>query len=106
MRTPRVLTWHVHGSYLWYLSHADAEFFLPVKPGRPEGYGGRTPSFPWPANVHEVDASTVADLELDCILFQSRRNLEVDQFEIRNRKDGPRHPDEAPAPVHVGLIRA
>lgn len=82
MRTPRVLTWHVHGSYLWYLSHADAEFFLPVKPGRPEGYGGRTPSFPWPANVHEVDASTVADLELDCILFQSRRNLEVDQFEI------------------------
>ena len=37
----RVLTWHVHGSYLSYLARANVDFYLPVKPGRPEGYGGR-----------------------------------------------------------------
>ena len=34
MRPLRVFTWHVHGNYLYYLSQANAEFYLPVKPGR------------------------------------------------------------------------
>jgi hypothetical protein len=79
---PRVLSWHVHGSYLFYLSHAACEFFLPVKPGRPEGYSGRSGHFPWPANVHEVAAEEVAALELDCVLFQSRINWFEDQHEL------------------------
>lgn len=79
---PRVLSWHVHGSYLYYLSHARAEFYLPVKPGRPEGYGGRTGTFPWPPNVHEVPAEAVRNLAFDCILYQSRSNYELDQHEL------------------------
>jgi glycosyltransferase involved in cell wall biosynthesis len=82
MSRPRVLAWHVHGSYLYYLSHAACEFFLPVKAGRPEGYSGRSGHFPWPGNVHEVAAEEVATLELDCILFQTRRNWLHDQYEI------------------------
>jgi hypothetical protein len=78
----RVLTWHVHGSYLWYLSHVDHEWFLPVRPGRPAGYGGRAGSWAWPPNVHEVPAEAVGDLELDAILFQSERNWAVDQHEL------------------------
>lgn len=78
----RVLTWHVHGSYLNYLAHSRHEFYLPVKPGLPEGYGGRSGNFTWPDNVHDVPAEDVAHLELDCVLFQSRRNWEHDQFEI------------------------
>ena len=78
----RVLTWHVHGSYLYYLAHAPHDFYLPVKEGRPEGYGGRAGGFDWPSNLHEVPAGRVRDLELDCVLFQSRRNFEVDQHEI------------------------
>ena len=70
----RVLTWHVHGSYLLYLAQAPHEFYLPVKQGRPVGYGGRSGPFPWPANVQEVDASNVRDLRPDCIVFQSRQN--------------------------------
>src|SRR5436305_5149563 len=35
MRPLRVFTWHVHGNYLYYLAQAKAEFYLPVKPGRP-----------------------------------------------------------------------
>ena len=42
MRPLRVLTWHIHGSYLYYLAHSHQEFYLPVKPGRPVGYCGRT----------------------------------------------------------------
>lgn len=79
---PRVLTWHIHGSYMYYLAHARAEFFLPVKPGRPEGYGGRSGPFPWPENVHEIPAERVRELDFDCVLFQSRRNYEVDQHEF------------------------
>ncbi|HEX8199293.1 MAG TPA: glycosyltransferase [Isosphaeraceae bacterium] len=82
MRSSRVLTWHVHGSYLYYLAHAHQEFYLPVKPGRPEGYGGRAGSFPWPANVHEVAAEAVRDIEINIVLFQSRKNYQVDQHEI------------------------
>ena len=78
----RILTWHVHGSYLYYLVQSPHEFYLPVKPGRPEGYGGRGGSFPWPENVHEVPAEQVKDLQLDCILYQSRKNYSEDQYQI------------------------
>jgi hypothetical protein len=81
-RPLRILTWHVHGSYLFYLVQARHEFYLPVKPGLPEGYGGRAGSFPWPANVHDVPAEEVKDLEFDCILFQSHKNYLEDQHEI------------------------
>jgi hypothetical protein len=82
MRRLRVLTWHVHGNYLYYLSQANAEFYLPVKPGRPLGYGGRGSTFPFGANVIDVPAEAVRDLPLDCVLFQSHRNYLEDQFEI------------------------
>ncbi len=81
-RPLRILTWHIHGSYLYYLVQSHHEFYLPVKEGRPEGYAGRTESYTWPDNVHEVPAEQVKDLELDCILFQSRQNYLSDQYEI------------------------
>ncbi|UBF26528.1 glycosyltransferase [Kovacikia minuta CCNUW1] len=82
MRPLRILTWHVHGSYLYYLTQCQHEFYLPIKPGRPEGYGGRLGGFPWTDNVHDVPAEVVRDLEFDCVLFQSRKNYLSDQFEI------------------------
>lgn len=78
----RVLTWHIHGSYLYYLTHAPHDFFVPVKPGRPEGYGGRCGTLPWPDNLTDVPAKEVSRREFDCILFQSRKNYLEDQFEI------------------------
>ncbi|HEX7082337.1 MAG TPA: glycosyltransferase [Gammaproteobacteria bacterium] len=82
MRPLNVLTWHVHGSYLWYLSRVPHRLYLPIKPGRPEGYGGRLPGLPWPDNVVEVPAEAARDLELDCVLFQSRKSYVEDQHEI------------------------
>jgi hypothetical protein len=82
MRPLRVLTWHVHGSYLYYLSHARCEFLLPVREGRSEGYGGRAGSFPWGDNVREVPVDRLAGEEFDVVLCQSRRNYLVDRQEI------------------------
>jgi len=111
MRPLRILTWHIHGSYLYYLVQSGQIFYLPVKPGRPEGYGGRSGSFPWPKNAIDVPADEVRDLEFDCILFQSRKNYFEDQYEIlteRQRQlprvylehDPPReHPTDTRHPV-------
>ena len=82
----RVLTWHVHGSYLWYLSHVPVTWLLPVTPDRGEGHGGRTPSFPWPDNVVEVPAGEVADAEIDLVLTQSRANWERDRHALLGRR--------------------
>lgn len=83
MRRPlRILTWCVHGSYLYYLSQTGHEFYLPVKPGWPAGYQGRGRAFPWSDNVHEVPAEQVRRVEFDCILFQSQQNYLKDQYEI------------------------
>ena len=78
----RVLTWHVHGSYLWYLSHAPHDFYVPVKPGRPEGYGGRAGTLPWPDSLHEIAAEDVRNARFDCVLYQSQRNWLIDRGEI------------------------
>lgn len=79
----RVLTWHIHGSYLYYLTQTDCIFYLPYKEGSSEeGYGGRTRSFPWADNVINVPSEKVKDIEFDCILFQSKKNYLQDQFEI------------------------
>jgi len=82
MQPLRILTWHVHGSYLYYLTQVPHQFYLPIKPGKPEGYGGRLQNFSWADNVHDIPAEEVRNQEFDCILFQSRRNYLQDQYEI------------------------
>ena len=81
-RRLRILTWHVHGSYLYYLTHVRHDFYIPVKPGRPAGYGGRAGSFPWPDNLHEVPASELRNLDVDCVLYQSAQHYLVDAPEL------------------------
>jgi hypothetical protein len=81
-RRLRILTWHVHGSYLYYLTHVRHDFYVPVKPGRPAGYGGRAGSFPWPDNLHEVPAEELRDIDVDCVLYQSAQHYLVDAPEI------------------------
>jgi hypothetical protein len=82
MRPLRVFTWHIHGSYLLYLSHIRHEIFVPVKSGDVPGYSGRGGTFPWPENVREIAAEDVCRQQFDCILYQSRRNYLEDQYEI------------------------
>lgn len=107
----RVLTWHVHGNYLYYLTQTPHDFYLPVKPGRPEGYGGRAGTLPWGDNVFEIDAEDVRHTDFDVILYQSHKNYLEDRLEILSEEqlklpqvylehDPPRqHPTETPHPV-------
>src|SRR5688500_18540853 len=82
MRPLRILTWHVHGNYLYYLSQANAEFYLPIMSGISGGYGGRGRTFPFGDNVIDVPADEVRNLNFDCVLFQSRQNYAVDQYDL------------------------
>jgi hypothetical protein len=83
MRRLRILTWHVHGSYLYYLSQIPHDLFVPVAEGRPDGYVGLPAGgFPWPDNLHEVPADELDRLSFDCLLFQSRPQWEVDRFRL------------------------
>jgi len=83
MRRLRILTWHVHGAYLYYLSQAPHDFYVPVKPGRPEGYVGvPAGGYPWPENVREVPADAARGVELDCVLSQTRVNYLKDRHEV------------------------
>lgn len=77
-----LLTWHVHGSYLFSLAHCGHDIYLPVREPRADGYGGRIGTFPWPDNVHEVPAERVRELALDAVIFQAPRNWDTDQHEI------------------------
>jgi glycosyltransferase involved in cell wall biosynthesis len=78
-----VLTWHIHGSYLYYLTQTPCIFYLPCKDTNEEGYGGaKAGGFPWGNNIVNVAAEDVKHTEFDCILFQSKKAYSEDQYEL------------------------
>jgi hypothetical protein len=81
-RRLRILTWHVHGNYLYYLSHVPHDFYLVTKPGYPAGYAGTGGALPFGANVHELPAGSVREASFDCVLYQHRRHYDHDRVEI------------------------
>src|SRR5438874_13682860 len=78
----RVLTWHIHGSYLYYLTQAPCTFYLPCKNSDEEGYGGCKHGFPWGSNIINIAAEDVKNTTFDCILFQSKKAYLEDQYEL------------------------
>ena len=78
----KIFTWHIHGSYLFYLSQGDYDIYIPTNTRKNEGYYGRGETFPFGDNVIEVPAEHVRDMQFDCILFQTNTNYLVDQYEI------------------------
>jgi hypothetical protein len=82
MRPLRILTWQVHGNYLYYLSHAPHEFYVLSKPDRPPGYGGRHGNLPWGPNVHDCPVATVREQSFDCVLYQSLPHYQRDRFDV------------------------
>lgn len=82
MRRLRILTWHTHGAYLYYLTQAPHDFYVLSKPGRPSGYGGRCGHLPWGDNVHDLPVDRLARQPLDCILFQDDHQYLRDRQEL------------------------
>ncbi|HEY0053912.1 MAG TPA: glycosyltransferase family 4 protein [Pedobacter sp.] len=79
---PKIFTWHIHGSYLFYLSQGNYDIYIPTREEKTEGYYGRGETFPFGENVHEIPAGLVKEEQFDCILYQTNQNYLKDQFEI------------------------
>ena len=77
----RVLTWHVHGNYLYYLTQAPHEFFVVTDAARSPGYSGLGGTLPWGGNVHEAALERLHQARFDCVLYQSPRNYRIDRLE-------------------------
>jgi len=74
-RRLRVLTWHVHGNYLYALTRAPHDFVVPVLPGDPPGYAAPGPRIPWGGNPVALPARALREQPFDCIVYQSAANL-------------------------------
>ena len=83
-RRLRILTWHVHGNYLYYLSQVPHDFWLVTRPGDPPGHAGRVGQLPWGDNVHEIPEAQLAGKQFDCVLYQSARH-----YAEGGRRSGP-----------------
>jgi glycosyltransferase involved in cell wall biosynthesis len=81
-RRLRIFTWHIHGSYLFYLSQGNYDIYIPTNKQKTEGYYGRGETFPFGPNVIEVEAEEVKNLDFDLILYQTDENYLIDQFDI------------------------
>ncbi len=77
-----IFTWHIHGTYLYYLSQGNYDIFIPVNDAKNEGYYGKGETFPFGSNVIEIKAEDVKNTVFDCILFQTNKNFLVDQYDI------------------------
>jgi glycosyltransferase involved in cell wall biosynthesis len=82
VRRLKILTWHTHGAYLYYLTQAPHDFYVLSKPGRPAGYGGRSGHLPWGPNVHDLPVDEAAKRSFDCLVFQDDHQYLKDQFEF------------------------
>jgi glycosyltransferase involved in cell wall biosynthesis len=81
-RPLRILTWHVHGNYLYNLTQVPHEFWLVADDARTAHHTGRSGSLPWGDNVHEVHVGQLPSLPLDVVLYQSRREWDEDRLRL------------------------
>jgi glycosyltransferase involved in cell wall biosynthesis len=81
-RRLRILTWHVHGNYLYYLTQVPHDWFLVVDDERSPQHSGRSGTLPWGPNVHEAHVDAIKGMEFDAVLFQSRAAYEREQFTL------------------------
>jgi len=81
-RRLRVLTWHVHGNYLYYLTQVPHDFYLVTDAERSTHHTGRSGTLPWGDNVHEAPVERIAGMAFDVVLFQSRDAYDSEQHRI------------------------
>jgi hypothetical protein len=73
----KVLLWHVHGSWTTSFVQGPHEYLLPVTPDRgPDGLG-RARTWDWPASVREVTPEQLREEDVDVVVLQRTRDLEL-----------------------------
>ena len=81
-RRLRILTWHVHGNYLYNLTQVPHDWYLVHDDRRPEHHSGRSGTLPWGDNVHDLPVESLRGSEFDVVVFQSRNEWERVQHEL------------------------
>lgn len=81
-RRLRILTWQVHGNYLYYLSQAPHDFFLVADPDGGPGRAGRVGALPWGDNVHDAPVAELKSMHFDAVLYQSRTAWNIDRHRL------------------------
>jgi glycosyltransferase involved in cell wall biosynthesis len=77
-----IFTWHIHGSYLYYLSQGNYIIYIPVSEDKTDRNIGRGETFPFGDNVIEVPVNEIPKLHIDCVLYQHKENYTLDQYKI------------------------
>lgn len=78
----RILTWHVHGNYLYYLTQVPHDFYLVTDAQRSSHHTGRSGTLPWGDNVFELMTDAVRDTDFDAVLYQSRDAWEGERHSL------------------------
>ena len=78
----RIFTWHIHGSYLYYLAQGNFQIYIPVNKEKSDRNIGRGETFPFGDNVIELPVEDIPETSFDCILFQHKENYTKDQYHI------------------------
>ncbi|QHC02363.1 glycosyltransferase [Epidermidibacterium keratini] len=73
----KVLTWHVHGSWLTSFVQGRDTYLLPVNDERDAEGRGRAQTWDWPANAVELTARELADAPLDIVVLQRPEEIEL-----------------------------
>jgi len=81
-RRLRILTWHVHGNYLYYLTQVPHDFYLVTDAQRSPHHSGRSGTLPWGDHVHEAPVERIRDMAFDVILYQSRNAWEQERHTL------------------------
>lgn len=75
-RRLRILTWHVHGNYLYALHHVPHDIVVPGLDHSLPGYGSLGSRIPWRDNLTQAPAEALRQMSFDCIVYQSRQNMD------------------------------
>lgn len=78
-RRLRILTWHVHGNYLYNLTQVPHDFHVVTDAARSTHHSGLGGVLPWGDNVHEAPLEQLQASEFDLVVFQHRDQWERDQ---------------------------
>lgn len=82
----KIFTWNVHGTYMNNLVRTGHDFYIPIKPGRPYNYDGKTPGYKWPKNAHEIKVKQIKDFQYDLIILQTPQQAVEEQNLVLTKK--------------------
>ncbi|MGY1914895.1 glycosyltransferase [Blastococcus sp. SYSU DS0973] len=72
-----ILLWHVHGSWTTAFVQGRHRYLLPVTPDRGRDGLGRARTWDWPASAREVTPAQLRDEQVDVVVLQRMRDLEL-----------------------------